>query len=358
MAECSVGKVADKLEDISSHIKQDSHDVSNISEILSPEDNVITQNVFSEIYQNKDVKGRIRGSRFVCSKKISYKVFIAACDKQRYIIKHTSEYSGEKKTSWVRSKLKKQRFYRECLLTKALSAKHFTHLKTPRFIGSDNRTYVMTELVEGAQHFRYGTHSKHLIKAIYEFNTSLKIKRNWIDFIDRFTRRPLPYAIKNLWLFSKTGMLSKKDSLRAFYLCITLFKKQYPFPFIFLLHNDLGNAGNTLRAKDGTFYILDFGEVVLDNRLVLWDIIAASLLDREEVTLDFQSVHEYYMLLPQYIREHICQQTQVHFCLLARFFRILQNQYNDCDSTSLHFFRSTLLSKKQFSKWYQNNRFS
>jgi hypothetical protein len=340
-----------KLDGIDFHPKRSFQSFADVADVADAREKVFTQNLLSEISRDKGMQSLKYGTEFENVKKVSNTVFISGCTKQYYIIKHVSGYQENNKVSWS----KRRRFSRECALTEAISTKSFTYLKGPRFIASNGSTYIVMELVNGVQPLQCGTYSKHLVKSIFELNTSLaalNIKWNGMNVVDRFARAPLPYVIRNLGLLLKKGILSKREGLRALYLCATLYKKQRTLPFLFLLHNDLGNTGNTLLSQQGNFYLLDFGGVFLERKFVLWDIVTVSL-NFETLAVDLQSVYEYYELLPQSVKQCLSLQTQIHFCLLARFFFLLQHQHDSSSGVkSLDFLRNTLLSRKKFSNWY------
>jgi hypothetical protein len=234
----------------------------------------------------------------------------------------------------------------------------FSNLKIPKLICSDFKSYLAVEFLEGYHPQTCGTYCDRLYQAIYEFNTSgekiLWGRNGCLDFV---TRAPLAYIIRNALRLKKISKsFSLNDFVRCLYLAAKLYRKQTTIPFMFLMHNDLGNTGNVIVSSNDDYTLIDFGAARSENRFILMDI-ATIALNFTSVEVDFSSFVKYYKNLSDGIRRIVCLKTQMHFCLIGRFLYLLNNHHHDLpqDSIQYRFLTGVLLKEHSFEKWFDKN---
>jgi hypothetical protein len=222
------------------------------------------------------------------------------------------------------------------------------HLRFPKLIASDFRSYLLLEYIETRPHGEHDLPRDAVLGSLLEFQTAD------VDIPDpvfpNAARTPGVRLARRLVgrLRKRIGWPATRRALLAAGRC---YHEQPRMKRKVVRHNDF-HYNNLLLADDGAVYMNDFEYVSLDDRWVLGDIINYAVGTRYfHIAVDI--IREYAKMMADALDAEVCLPAQLRFCLLSRVGDLLLSRVAPAEVVSRYwsFFESVLLDDREFARW-------
>ncbi len=204
---------------------------------------------------------------------------------------------------------------------------------SPQLLETDGRSYMLLTFVAGEHRRIPEDRAEEGARRILAFNAS-GIR------ISPLSSRPFNVLLaRSPWLLTirKNTFLAIRDrsyGVRHWAACGALLarlrRRQPPIPASelpssareWLLHNDLGNTGNTLLLPHGQVGLIDFAACQTTRRWILLDVVNAAF-DHGRMRFNSALLRSYLSGLPPATLDHVDIEAQVRFALVGRMLNLL-----------------------------------
>lgn len=300
---------------------------------------------------------RDQGAEFTTLKR---GVELADLDQKRYIIKTISDHSLKQKIgNRVRGTF--YGYLNEISISRALGSCTFSCFRYPKLISTDEKTYFMTEFIDGEHGWDHTKYSSHgLVDALLEYqklgglfepimvsnaltwwNTNVGIKvLRWSKLL--LCKQGGVSMYFKTFLILADGLLTKTH----------IKTKQ-------LMHNDLFRFNNIITSGTGEFYFFDFERSNIEDKWVLVDIVDLSF-DMDLYTINYEMLNDYmkkFQLQSGFSVNYKGCKALIRVILVRKLLGVLRSSLsNDIEKkNAFSFMQQVLFNDTSFGIWFDNS---
>lgn len=255
-------------------------------------------------------------------------------------------------------------FEKELAILQSLNKISFNSFKYPKLVDSDNRTYFITEYIDGKSQIKLNKYTKEsIIEALTEFHKhahlmQLHKSHKFISFLVKPMSFILRTSVTNVLKYCGPTVAVKVLALSA--KMVLRNNKQSNF---ILSHSDIRQEvfieypddnvffQNLMIDKNEKIYFIDFGSTVILKRFFMIDIVNLAFNARKE-KLNWQWIKDFLKNMDSWISYTESNlKDQIRIALLINILnRIYGAKYR---KESILFLRKIILSDAGFDSWYK-----
>ena len=253
----------------------------------------------------------------------------------------------------LRAYLTRQEISHQARVIEQLGNPGFRHLRVPRMVASDRRSFVLLQYVETKTHGEFDLPQDEVLQALLEFQTA-NIELPRLSLVD-LGRDPGLLTMRKLWGRLRPHM-GWRLAARATRVIIECYRSQPRLDRPVLRHNDF-HYNNLLLDHSGRLYFSDFEYVAYDDRWALGDIIYFAT-GTNRFGVDLNLIYEYYRMLTGALGFDFDLEAQLRFNLIWRVGKLMVSRTAPPEVANAYgeFMREVLLDDRRFAEWFAAGR--